>query len=321
MVTSAINTETGKKVERISNAKPGQLHKCLWCGANMWPVLGAVVDQHFRLAAGQQHTHPICRQLERSNIAYKVDEIDRGVFFSGLFRPQNPKKTSPPPGGPNDPTNGGEGYPGVEPGDPGHTEGGPTEPPEEGEEGPSPTEVKSPEQKVVPCHTLAQAYRAGIADLPPYMRIGNGILADIFLFKKHFWKYLTDEISLSKRVIELYPLTPFFQHNAILFSGSWVKKTVNDTWDKKHMLFLLKIPDRDAFNKVCKKLFELSVSANGKSECIRKTTTVLVAGEWERLSSTKYSKYGIRVDNGCLGVYIADYHSSKQLYLVPKNEK
>ena len=318
MVTRAVNKRT-RKEEHINDAEPNQLHECSWCFADMWPVFGIVMDPHYRLAAGQRHTHPICMQLDRGNIAYKVDEIDRDAFFTGLFRPQPPTKTPPPPGGPDGPVEGEEYPPVDEFGDPGQG-GEPTiEPPVEQ---PPPPIIEPPEPKILACNTLAQAYRAGIADFPPTMRVGSGILADIFLLQKHFWRYLDAKVgSLGERVIELFPLTPYFYHNAILFSGTWHKKNADGEWGCKKMLFLLKMPSWNSFNAVCKKLFENSRTESGKITRIRKCNSVLVAGEWELLSPTKYRKYGIRVDDDCLGVQVAEYHSSRQVYIIPENKK
>lgn len=318
MATSAINMETGRE-EDVHVSKKGQIKKCKFCNALMLPVQGAIRSWHYRLLPGQQHTHPICIQLERGNIAYRVNEIDKNAFFIGLFRPQQLTKTPPPPGGLEGPEEGEE-YPPVDQfGDPGQG-GEPTiEPPVEQ---PPPPIIEPPEPKILACNTLAQAYRAGIADFSPTMRIGSGILADIFLLKKHFWRYLDAEVgSLGERVIELFPLTPYFHHNAILFSGTWYKKAANGTWERKKMLFLLKMPNRNSFDAVCKKLFENSRAESGKTARIRKCNSVLVAGEWELLSPTKYRKYGIRVYDNCLGVQVAEYHSSRQVYIIPENKK
>lgn len=317
MVTSAVNKKTRKK-EHINNAEPSQLHECSWCGADMWPVFGIVMDPHYRLAAGQRHTHPICMQLEHSNIAYKVDEIDIDKFFCRLFRPERNVETPPPPRGPDGPVEGEENPPVDEFGDPGQ-EGEPTiEPPVE--QTPPPI-IEPPEPKILACNTLAQAYRAGIADFPPTMRVGSGILADIFLLQKHFWRYLDAEVgSLGERVIELFPLTPYFYHTAILFSGTWHKKIADGEWERKKMLFLLKLPDWESFNLVCKKLFENGRAESGKPMCIRKCNSVLVAGEWRLLPSTKYSEYGIHVDSDCFGVQVAEYRSSRQLYPIPESK-
>lgn len=318
MVTRAVNKST-RKEEHINDAEPNQLHECSWCFADMWPVFGIIMDPHYRLAAGQRHTHPICMQLDRGNIAYKVDEIDRDAFFSGLFRPQPPTKTPPPPGGPDGPVEGGEPSPEDEPGDP-VQEGEPTIESPVGQT--PPPIIEPPEPKILACKTLAQAYRAGIADFPPSMRVGSGILADIFLLQKHFWRYLNAEVgSLGERVIELFPLTPYFHHNAILFSGTWHKKNADGEWERKKMLFLLKMPDWESFNSMCKKLFENGKTGSGKPTRIRKCTSVLIAGEWELLSSTKYRKYGICVDDDCLGVQVAEYRSSRQVYIIPQNKK
>ena len=319
MVTRAVNKRT-RKEERIRDTEPCQLHECSWCGADMWPVFGSIMDPHYRLAAGQRHTHPICMQLDRSSIAYQINRIDRDEFFGRLFRPQKPVKTPPPPGGPDGPTEGEENPPEDELGNPGQGEDEPIiEPPKEQDPPPA---VEPPEPKILACNTLAQAYRAGLADFPPTMRVGSGILADIFLLKKHFWRYLDTEVgSLGERVIELFPLTPYFHHNAILFSGTWHKKIADGKWKRKKMLFLLKLPDWESFNSVCKKLFENSRAESGKTTRIRKCNSVLVAGEWELLSPTKYRKYGIRVDDDCLGVQVAEYRSSRQLYPIPESKK
>ena len=152
------------------------------------------------------------------------------------------------------------------------------------------------------------------------MPISNGILSDVFIKQKNFWRYMDGEGALNNRVLELLPIKYYQDVKVIVFAAQWGKK-IEVGYQNREKLFLLRFSDDELFNNVRNSLFERVIQEDGRSKTERTYDSVLVAGCWCVCNEDEYRSYGVHPYEKCIGVQIANCMSHKQIYLIPKKRR
>lgn len=285
MIQEALNKSTGKTTP-IGEASKDEEYECLFCHADMYPAQGQDLEWHYRCKRGH-HKRTFCAQMAQcshnNRIIHDVEGIIPENFFDGLYRPEK------------------------EDGDGGGQH--PVVPPVGG--------VDPGEYEVVPCRTLSQLWKAKVAEMPHDMKIGKGILSDVFIKQKDFWRYLNKGDALNNRILELQPIKYYQNAKVVVFVAQWRKKLKNG-YEDREKLFLLRFSDDELFNDIQKRLFEWVIKDDGSSSPVRTFDAVLVAGWWRVCNADEYYSYGVHPYEKCIGVQLANCTSRKQIYMIPE---
>ena len=286
MLLIAKDRTTGKEVH-ISNAERGKPYECKTCEMPLFPVLGEIITQHYRCVG--HHRKAACMQLScATDIVYNIADLDIFGFLAGLRRMQL--------GG-----NGGAGVGGG--GRPGGVGGS-----------------LNGEPIVKRCTTLNHIWKAGIGDLPHNAAIGQGIRSDVLIRQREFWMYLDAGIELHDRVLEVKPITPLGEMQAILFGAHWYVKSTDGIQNREELL-VLEFTDKDLWLKKCQALFAGTFKADGTYTTRRCYDAVLVGGDWRICDESECKAYGLRLREACVRVRKAICISGNQIYALPKTKQ
>lgn len=290
MITKAKDLKTGVRV-LIEDAAPGKPYACMDCGVTMFPVQGSERQWFFRCAK-ELHRRSNC--FQRSNNCRRIHDADSIVperFFEGLYANDIRGPIGPPVDPPVIP---------------------PVFPPKDIEE--------SDDVEIVPCRTLRQLWSAGVADLPHDMPIGKGVLSDLIIKKKDFWRYLNSGNVLNNRILKLMPIKYSNEERVIVFVAKWGKKiSANPArYENREAFFLLKFQDQNVFNSVWNDLFKWDIQENGTPRLIRLVNAALVAGHWRACTADELRKCSDKLDENYVSVQIAECTSKKLVYAISR---